>query len=335
MNLLITSIGRRTYLVEYFKKALNGGGKIYVANSEYTYSCKIADGYLIAPTIYDKKYINTILDFCKKNNICAILSVFDIDLLILAKNKEIFKKAGIQVIVPDPSIIETCNNKFKMYNFCIKNNINTPKTYASLQEVALKIKGNEVSYPVIIKPKWGTGSIGISIAEDEKELHFYYEKVKKDIFKTYLKYESAEDIQNPVLIQEFIDGKEYNLDVINDLKGSFVMTVVKEKINMRAGETDIAKVAKNAPLEILGNTISKKLKHIFNLDVDCILKNDKIYVIDLNCRLGGGFPFSYLSGVDLPLQLINWLKGENTDPELFKIRNEIIACKTITPVILT
>lgn len=50
MNVLLTSAGRRSYIVDYFKK-VNGIGKVYASNSAYTIALKRADGYFISPLI--------------------------------------------------------------------------------------------------------------------------------------------------------------------------------------------------------------------------------------------------------------------------------------------
>ena len=66
MNILLTSVGRRTYLIEYFKEAMQGIGSVYASNSEYTYSLSHADEYVITPIIYDETYISFLIDYCKK-----------------------------------------------------------------------------------------------------------------------------------------------------------------------------------------------------------------------------------------------------------------------------
>ena len=66
MNILLTSVGRRTYLIEYFKEAMQGIGNVYASNSEYTYSLSHADEYVITPIIYDETYVSFLIDYCKK-----------------------------------------------------------------------------------------------------------------------------------------------------------------------------------------------------------------------------------------------------------------------------
>src|SRR5690606_40295166 len=101
MNILITSAGRRTYMVDYFREALNGKGKVFAANSEMTYALKKADGYVLTPAIYDGSYIDFLLTYCKENQISALISLFDIDLPVLSKNRHRFKEVGVEVLVSD------------------------------------------------------------------------------------------------------------------------------------------------------------------------------------------------------------------------------------------
>ena len=66
MNILITSVGRRSYLVQYFKNALKTDGQVYVCNNVMTPAFQAADGGTVSPDIYDKHYISFILDYCRK-----------------------------------------------------------------------------------------------------------------------------------------------------------------------------------------------------------------------------------------------------------------------------
>ena len=82
---------------------------------------------------------------------------------------------------------------------------------------------------MILKPRWGMGSIGIYKADNNEELEVFYKKLSREIFNTYLKYESSVDIEQSILIQEMIIGQEYGLDIINDLHGNYQNTIVKKE----------------------------------------------------------------------------------------------------------
>ena len=48
--------------------------------------------------------------------------------------------------------------------------------------------------------------------------------------------------------------------------------------------------------------------------------NGDYCVLELNPRFGGGFPFSYEAGVNFPLAIIKWLRGEAADGEMLQPR---------------
>lgn len=335
MNILLTSVGRRSYLVNYFKKALNGDGEVHVMNSsKISPAFLVADKATVSPLIYDKDYIPFLVDYCKGNHIKAIISCLDIDLPILARNKEKFNQIGTKVVVADPDFIEACNDKWKTYQFLTANGFLAPKTYVSLSDAEIAIQNGALHFPVMIKPRWGMGSIAVYEAETEEELKVLYEKIKRKLSTTYLKYESAADMDAAVLIQEKIDGQEYGLDIMNDLNGSYMNTSVKMKYAMRSGETDCAITVDDQKAREIGKKISGLSHHPGNLDCDVFVADGEYYVLEMNARFGGGYPFSHIAGVDLPKAIVMWLKGEEVPIGLLEPRIGVMGQKDITMVIL-
>lgn len=332
MNILLTSAGRRTYLVEYFQEVLKGKGKVYASNSTFSPALNTADDYVISPLIYDDNYIPFLLNFVKENNIKIIISLFDVDLPVLAKAKDVFLENGVTVIVSDYEVTEICNDKWKSYNFFIENGFNTPKTYINYGEVQNDLEKKVIEFPLIIKPRWGLGSIGIYEAEDGLELEVLYRKVKKEIEKSYLKFESKAEIDRAVLIQERIKGQEYGLDIFNDLHGNHLKTFVKKKTAMRSGETDSAVTEFHENLQESGRRLSSKLRHIGNLDSDWFLAEGNIYILEINCRFGGGYPFTHLAGANLPRVLIDLMESNTYNSEDLEIDYDLEMIKEIKPV---
>lgn len=321
MNILLTSVGRRGYLVQYFKEALAGRGKVYVSNSDANSPAfKYADESVVSPLIYDSNYIDFLLDYCKKNNIKLLVSLFDIDLYVLACHKEELKKIGVTVVVSDKEFIGVCNDKWLTYNYLMNNGINTPKTFLSVEKTIEALNNNEIKFPLIVKPRWGMGSLEIFTADNLEELKVFYLKTKRNIEKSYLKYESRQDIENSVIIQEKIIGEEYGLDVINDLNGKYRNTVIRKKLGMRAGETDVAEIIENEIIKNMSIKLSSLSNHIGNLDMDILSDGNKYYVLEMNARFGGGYPFSHLAGVNLPLALIEWILGNEINNELLEAK---------------
>lgn len=334
MNILLTSAGRRTYLVKYFQEALAGTGLVHAGNSSYTAALQAADKAVITPLIYDSSYIDFLIEYCRKNNITAILSFFDVDLPILAKSKNRLETEGIQVVVSDYEVIKICNDKWETYNFLKDNKLDTPATFLNIDDTEQALSKEEIKFPLIIKPRWGMGSIGLYEAENRKELDIFYSKCKRVVFNTYLSYESNEDPENCIMIQEKKTGEEFCMEVINDLNAQYINTFVKRKKDMRGGEDQNAVTEKNVLLENTGMKISQILKHVANLDVDCFICDGVPYIIEMNARFGGHYPFSHLAGANLPLAIIKWLKHEPVEKKLLEINYGVEGFKDMNPIII-
>lgn len=318
MNVLLTSVGRRAYMVKYFKEAVGRDGEVHVCNSDdKTVAFHYADKAVVSPLIYDENYIPFLLNYCKENQISILISLFDIDLPILAKNKEKFAQIGTNVIVSDEKIIEVCNDKWKTYLFLKENGFQTPKTYLTLQKTMLALDSGELQYPIIVKPRFGCGSIGMSIAEDEMALLYYFRRNSRVVSKSYLKYESASvGIDEQILYQECLTGQEYGADMIHDLNGQLQNVIVKKKIAMRAGETDIAQLVDVPAISSELTRLSGLTKHVANMDCDVFLVDGVPYVLEMNARFGGGYPFSHMGGCNLPQAIVRWCEGKHVDKAL-------------------
>lgn len=333
MNILLTSAGRRSYIVDYFK-ACQGIDKVYACNSSYTIACQRADGYFISPLIYDSNYIPALIDFCKANKITALLSLFDIDLLVLAKNKKAFEDKGITLVLAPESFIEICNDKWKTFMFIQSLGLKTPKTFLKKCNVVTAICEGEIKYPIILKPRWGMASLGLYRIDNEAELEVLSEKCKNEIFNSYLKYESSLTKDDPIIYQEMINGNEYGVDIINDLNGNYVAAFPKQKIQMRSGETDLGLTVCPASFINLSKTISKHSMHQGILSVDCIENESGISIIELNCRISGHYPVSHLAGVNYPQLLVDWLCGKETNNDLLNFKEGLYITKDLVPTLL-
>ena len=80
---------------------------------------------------------------------------------------------------------------------------------------------------------------------------------------------------------------------------------------MRSGETDKAVSVIDDEFSKFGELIGNHTKHIGNMDCDFFVVKDKIYILELNPRFGGGYPFSHEAGINTPAIYISWLKNNN------------------------
>lgn len=311
MNILFTCAGRREYLLRYFKEQLGNCDKIIGCDMQLSApALTAADIAITVPSVYDEAYIPALINICMEYKVNAIISLNDLELPILAEVRAKFLEIGVTIIVSRPEVIDVCFDKYKTANYIKSLGLNTPKTYLGLNEATAAIEQGKLSFPLVIKPRWGSGSIGIEFVEDLAELEMVYKLLQHKVAKSILGKVSSSSNEY-LLIQEKICGFEYGLDVMNDLNGNHIAVSVKQKLGMRSGETDKAITVDNADIRAIGRKLGNALKHVGNLDVDVLEQYGHYYVLELNPRFGGGFPFSYEAGVNLPGAIIAWLKGEN------------------------
>ena len=318
MNILFTCAGRRTYLLKYFKENLAEGDKVVATDMQLSApALQVADVKLQVPAVYDPEYVNITLNICKEQKIDALLSLNDLELPILAENKTRFEELGVKVIVSSPEVIDIAFDKYKTAQWVESLGLVAPKTYVRLEDAKKALAAGEIEFPLFMKPRWGSGSIGLESIADMEELDIYYNLLMKKIKKTILATASVGD--EYIMIQEKLTGSEFGLDIMNDLNGKNVAVSVKQKLAMRAGETDKAVTVDLPEVREMGRKIGEALGHIGNLDVDIMQRADGAYcVLELNPRFGGGFPFSYEAGVNMPKAIIQWVKGEEVDPQMLQ-----------------
>ena len=313
MNILFTCAGRRTYLLKYFRENLETGDKIIATDMQLSApALQAADVKVQVPAVYADNYIDITLNICKEHNVDILISLNDLELPILADNKERFESMGVKLIVSSPEVIDICFDKYKTAQWVESIGLNAPKTYVRLADAKDALARGEITFPLFMKPRWGSGSIGLETIEDMEELDIYYHLLLKKIKKTILATASVGD--EYIMIQEKLTGSEFGLDVMNDLSGNHVAVSVKQKLAMRAGETDKAITCDLPIVREMGQKIGENLKHIANLDVDIMQRANGDYcVLELNPRFGGGYPFSYEAGVNMPRAIINWATGQQVD----------------------
>ena len=304
-----------------FKETLGNRGKVFVGNSKMTNALSYADEYTLTPLAKDDSYVDFLLTYCQANHISAILPSRDIELAVLAKNKKLFKKQGITLILSDESAIQLCSDKWKTYQFLLSLGLKQPKSYIDLNFLKKDILCGKISFPIFIKPRWGAGSRGIYQAYMSEELDVLYQKSKKDIFNSAYNHEHKAEENACIIMQEKIEGVEHGLDVLNDLNGNYIATSTRRKYFMKSGISQTVQIVDNKYFEDIGKLISSQIKCIGPLSVDCFLtKTNEIVVLELNCRFGGEYTYTHLAGANFPRQIVEWLLGKPTSNDNITIK---------------
>ncbi|NRD76320.1 ATP-grasp domain-containing protein [Bacillus sp. BRMEA1] len=294
MNILLCSAGRRVKLVRYFKEELSKfGGKVVATDCDPSApALYFADHAEMVPRITDPTYIDHIKQICKKFEINAVLSLIDPELSLLAEYKEEFERENIKIIISDKDVVNICFDKYRTFQFLQEHSLPAVPTYQQLSEILFDIENNQLRFPLIMKPKNGSASMGITIIHSQEELCSLWK-------------DSGE-----LIVQPFIEGSEYGVDCYVDLLSYKAVNIFcKRKIRMRAGETDKSVAVNDQELLELINKLVDTLKPIGPIDIDCF-KTEKGFVIsEINPRFGGGYPHAHEERQNFVRNIIHNLKG--------------------------
>ena len=183
-----------------------------------------------------------------------------------------------------------------MYKFLYNNGFNTIKSYIDKEEFYKDVEVGIIDYPVFIKPIKGSASMNINKVYSKEEVDLLFNRF------------------DDLMIQEYINGAEYGADVYIDMISSEPVAIfTKEKIKMRAGETDKSVSIKDEKLFNLIKNFCKKVVGFRGvIDIDIFKVNDEYYISEVNPRFGGGYPHAYECGVNIPKMIIeNIIGNEN------------------------
>lgn len=295
-NILITSAGKRVALTKYFKETLIRffpDAKVYITDMKpkmapVSYVC---DGAFAVPRVTSPMYPEALLKICEDNEIGMIIATIDAELLLLGDLKAEFDKRGIKVMVSDKSFITLCRDKRNTSDFFKKHGIRVP---------AERDKFNP-TFPLFAKPFDGSLSTNLHYIKCAEEL-------------------TPEILNDPkLLFMEYIDKKvykEYTVDMYYGKDNKVKCIVPRERIEIRAGEINKGRTAKNEILTFL----KEKLGYIEGC-VGCICvqlffhpETKDMVGIEINPRFGGGYPLSYNCGGNFPELLIReYFLGETVE----------------------
>lgn len=292
-NILILSVGTRNKIIQYFKKALCGNGFVIATDmSELAPAIYEADRHYIVPNITDPKYINVVLDICKREHIIGVLSLIDPELSLLAQNEEKFSAIGTKVVGSGYEQCERALDKMQMFHWLSSYGYPCARSYHDKNAFFRDVNEGKISYPVFVKPVRGSASIAISKVYDRETVELLF----------------AHD--DNLMIQELLDGQEIGADCYIDfISGELVSIFTKKKILMRAGETDKAISFKDEKLFALVEQFVKDSGWRGQIDIDIFEVNGTYYIFEVNPRFGGGYPHAYECGCDHMTMILNNLNG--------------------------
>jgi len=332
INVMLTSVGRRAYLVNYFKEAIGERGTVIATNSHPDATGMLAaDVACVVPRANEECFIESLLDICSRYHVKLLMSLHDWEAPFIAARIDSFKEVGTFPIVSDPHVQEICLDKWATFDFVRQMGWSTPESFLSLVAAKEALGKELIQFPVILKPRRGQGSIGITVAYNLEELEAEYKLLLLKV--TRMESNGIMCDAESLIIQQYVSGIDYDLEVVNDLHGRYVSVLAKKKLASRAGECELAETVEEQRLTDLGREIGSKTGHLGVLDVDVIERDGILYILEFNPRFGGCYPFSHMAGANLPAAYVAWAIGMQPDPLWLRVRPGVRSIKDIMIVV--
>ncbi len=293
-NILITSAGKRVALTRYFKETLRRffpEAKVYTTDMrpDMAPAAYVSDGCFAVPRVTAPEYPDLLLSLCLEHGVGIVVPTIDTELMVLAAQKERFLAEGIHVIVGDEAFVGVCRDKRLTGDFFANHDIRVPQP----------IDKHHPTFPLFAKPYDGSLSTNLHFITKPEEL--------------------TDDIlhDEKLMFMEYIDRKvyrEYTVDMYFDRDHEVKSIVPRERIEIRAGEINKGRTAKNAIVPYLKERLSRIEGCVGCICMQLFFHPDThdIVGIEVNPRFGGGYPLTYMSGANYPELLIReYLLGES------------------------
>lgn len=298
MNYLMCSVGRRGELLKDFRKSIPADSLLVATdNSPYAPALYFADKQYLVPKISEPGYIDILVDICKKEKINAITTFIDPEIELLSKNRNKFEELGVEVLAPYEETAELCFDKYKMFRHLIANGIKTVLTWGSIEEFDEAFNNGKVSFPVFVKPRTGSGSVGA------RKVNTYDELV------------DAFEVDPSIIVQELMVCEDLDADVyIDTISHKAVRAFSKRKIETRIGGASKTISFKDPRLFDFIQKAVSVLRFNGPVDMDFFYRDGEYYLSEVNPRFGGAYLHAYGAGVDFIELIENNLRGIENMP---------------------
>jgi len=268
-----------------------------------------ADEGFILPRVSSGRYVEELLDLCARKKIGLVVPLIDSELPLLAASRDIFyDKLGCVVAISNPETVNIGNDKLATWNFFAANNIPTPRTFTR-EEAEKKLKKHEMRFPVIVKPRWGSSSQGVTRCDTEDQLSFYI-STEKD-----------------VIVQEMLFGSEVTLDIMGDGEGGLLALVPRKRLKIRGGEVERGITIDEGLFYGYVVKIVEVLKPFGAINIQCFVTEDGPFFTEINPRFGGGYPLADAAGAQFPEMLVAMARGEKVIPRVGQYQRGLLMAR--------
>jgi carbamoyl-phosphate synthase large subunit len=290
---LLTGVGKRYDIVAAFAQhaTVVAADPNPLAPAQYAAHHRRA-----VPRIEDPEYVPALRALCDEFGVGAVVPLTDLDLEVLA----VARAAGeLPAFVPDPEIARRTFDKYETHLLLSRLGLPSPPTV---------LPGDAVeAFPVMVKPRWGSGARSIHRADDERAAEFFVDYVRE-----------------PTMIQRYMEPPEFSVDVLCDLRGRCLNAIPRTMLESRGGESIKGTVIDDGELIELGRRASEALGVRGPATIQAFRDREiGLGITDVNTRFGGAFPapmYAALRGRTYPELIVRMAGGEEIEPHVGEFR---------------
>ena len=290
---LLTGVGKRYDIVSAFAQhaPVVAVDPSPLAPAQYAATHRYAP-----PRIDDPGYLPFLAELVERHDVGAVIPLTDLDIEVLAEARV---AGALPALVPDPDIARATYDKYETHLLLERLGLPSPPTVLPGEPPP--------SYPVMVKPRRGSGARSIHPARDEREAAFF-----------------CDYVDEPVMVQRLMGGSEFSMDCLGDPAGRCLNVIPRTMIESRGGESIKGTVIADPELIDLGRRVMETLGVRGPCTVQ-VFRDPEIGlgITDVNTRFGGAFPapiYAALPGRSYPELIVRMARGEEVEPHVGEFR---------------
>ena len=276
-----------------------------------------------SPKKSEEEFVNWLLKTLKREDYEVLFPVADATLGPIVEHEEEISEYTT-IALPPRKIFMKAYDKGITLKIAMKIGVPCPTTYFIEDLDELKSLSRELEYPVIIKPRIGSGRRGVEVCNSPEELIASYCKISAEYGK--------------LLIQEYIPhGGEFGVYTLFNFNSEPRALTVQRRIRsypVSGGPSTLRETIKNEKTEEAVEIAFKLLKALGWVGVAMVEfridpRDNTPKLMEINPRFWGSLQLSILAGVDFPYLLYKMLTEGDVEPVLdYKVG---VRCRWLLP----
>jgi carbamoyl-phosphate synthase large subunit len=287
---------------------LTGAGKRYDIVSSFAALTRtiVADPAPLAPAQYaahvraavplidSAEYVPALAQLCAEHRVGAVLPLTDLDIEVLALARE---RGELPALVPSSAVARATYDKYEAHRLLQRHGLPSPSTVLPGEDL------ERLRYPVMVKPRQGSGARSIHLAHTPEQARFFIDYV-----------------QEPTMVQRAMGGPELSVDCLGDQRGRCLNAIPRTMLESRGGESIKGQVVRDEEMIELGRSVMEALGVRGPATIQAFRDPELgLAITDVNTRFGGAFcapAYAALPGRSYPELIVRLAAGEELDPHV-------------------